>query len=317
MNSEDDTDSMPFPWINDTIENTEHDAKPSASAAAAESGTSESGTSVSAAAAQAQPATRPYKYKYGAESTIDDEVTAMILATEQDIRHSIELQEFPTRHRQKRDQTLSERAVPFPRARVEKIMKAEAILCAEAERRRRSNCSQARRPCKNRGERQCSDEAGSCDGRHPPVPAKLAGECGLLMGKAAELLTRELAVRSHAIASRQGKATMQRRHVLEAAAGEDMFDFLVDVLPRPSAAVEEEASGMIDNNERNSVSVSGPTQAQRQTNANGPITVAQAAAQLDFLRQLVLMQQQPPPTQPMQPPQPQQNGQDGQDVTYI
>ena len=294
---------MPFPppdgvRINDTRENTEHDSPPSSASAAAESGTSVS------AAAQAQPAARPYKYKYGAESTIDDEVTAMLSASLREIRR-LRPDEFPTRHRRKRDQTLSERAVPFPRARVEKIMKAEAILCAEAE-RRRNFTSQARRPCKNRGERQRSDEAGSCDGRHPPVPAKLAGECGLLMGKAAELLTRELAVRSHAIASRRGKATVQRRHVQEAAAGEDMFDFLVDVLPRPSAAAAEEASGMVVNND--------PTQAQRQTNANRPITVAQAATQLDFLRQLVLMQQQQPPTHPMQPPQPQQNG---QDVTYI
>jgi len=288
MNVQHGIDSMPLSLpdgvrINDTSENTEH------------------------------PATRPYKYKYGAESTIDDEVTAMLLATDQDIRR-IEPQEFPTRHRKKRDQTLSERerAVPFPKAGVEKIMRAEVILCAEVQKRR--NYSQARRPCKNRGDRQCGDEGGSC-GRHPPVPAKLAGECGLLLGKAAELLARELALRSHAIASRQGKATMQRRHVQEAAAGEDMFDFLIDVLPRPSAAVEEEASGMVDNNESNSVA--GPTQAQRQTYANGPITVAQAAAQLDFLRQLVLMQEQQPPTQPMQPPQPQQNGQDGQDVTYI
>ena len=268
MNVQHGIDSMPLSLpdgvrINDTSENTEH------------------------------PATRPYKYKYGAESTIDDEVTAMLLATDQDIRR-IEPQEFPTRHRKKRDQTLSERerAVPFPKAGVEKIMRAEVILCAEVQKRR--NYSPARRPCKNRGGRQCGDEGGSC-GRHPPVPAKLAGECGLLLGKAAELLARELALRSHAIASRQGKATMQRRHVQEAAAGEDMFDFLIDVLPRPSVAVEE-ASGMVDNNESNSVS--GPTQAQRQTNANGPITVAQAAAQLDFLRQLVLMQQQQPPSQP-------------------
>ena len=267
MNAQHGIDSMPFlpdgVRINDTSENTEHDAQPSsgsaAAAAAAESGTS--GTSVSAARlAQAQkPATRPYRY--GAESTIDDEVTAMLLATDQDIRR-IKPQEFPTRRRRKRDQTLSKRAVPFPRAGVEKIMKAEVILCAELAEKRR-NDSPARRPCKNRGGQQCGDEVGSC-GRHPPVPAKLAGECGLLLGKAAELLARELAVRSHAIASRQGKATMQRRHVQEAAAGEDMFDFLVDVLPRPSAAVEE-APGVVDSSESNSVS--GPTQAQRQTTA--------------------------------------------------
>ena len=251
---------------------------------AAESGTS--GTSVSAAAAQAQPATRPYRY--GEETTIDDEVTAMLSAALHETR-CLKPQEFPTRRRRKRDQTLSKRAVPFPRAGVEKIMKAEVILCAELVEKRR-NDSLARRPCQNRGDRQCGDEVGtsSC-GRHSPVPAKLAGECGLLLGKAAELLATELAVRSHAIASRQGKATMQRRHVQEAAAGEDMFDFLVDVLPRPSAAVEE-APGVVDSSERNSVS--GPTQAQRQTTANGPIMVAQAAAQLEFLRQLVLMQEQ-------------------------
>ena len=132
------------------------------------------------------------------------------------------------------------------------------------------------------------------------------------MGKASELLARELAVRSNAVASRQGKATIQRRHVQEAAAGDDMFDFLIDVLPRPSAV--EEASRMVDNSERNSVS--GSTQAQP-TNANGPITVAQAAVQLEYLRQMLLMQQQPQSFQEMQPSQPQQNGQDGQDVTYI
>ena len=303
MNSEHDIGGMPFPpgggSLNDTIENTERDAQPTASAASGETSTSVS------AAAQAQAPTMPYTYRYGAETNIDDEVTAMLSASLQEIR-CLKFKEFPTRGRKKEDQKLSRRAVPLPKAHVEKIMKAEVIIFTEVEKRN----SQAHSPCRNRGDR-CGDESGSCV-RHPPAPAKLAGECGLLMGKASELLARELAVRSNAVASRQGKATIQRRHVQEAAAGDDMFDFLIDVLPRPSAV--EEASRMVDNSERNSVS--GSTQAQP-TNANGPITVAQAAVQLEYLRQMLLMQQQPQSFQEMQPSQPQQNGQDGQDVTYI
>ena len=208
-------------------------------------------------------------------------------------------EEFPTRNRKKKDQTLSRRAVPFPKAGVEKIMKAEEILCTEVERRN----AQGRSPCSSKSDRQCGDEAGSCP-RHRPVPAKMAGECGLLLGKASELLATEMTVRSYAVTRRKGKATIQRWHVQEAAAGDDMFDFLIDVLPRPSAL--EEASGVVDNNERNSVSSQTKVQ---QTNANIPITVAQAAAQLEILRQMVLMQQQPQPFQEIQPPVFQQTSQ--------
>ena len=125
MDAEDDIDGMQCPpagRVSDASENTEHEAQPSASAAAAESGTSVS------AATQAQPATRPYKY--GAETTIDDEVAAMLSAALHEIRR-LKPEEFPTRNRKKEDQTLSQRAVPFPKAGVEKIMKAEVILCAD------------------------------------------------------------------------------------------------------------------------------------------------------------------------------------------
>ena len=122
----------------------------------------------------------------------------MIAAVQNDIRN-IQPDEFPTRKRTKH--LWSQRAVPFPLHGVKKIMKTEEFIVTELE--RRSSCeAQSNSVSKN----EMSTADSGCRGKHPPKPFNFKAECGLLMGKASELLAKELAIRSYYKSAEQGKA---------------------------------------------------------------------------------------------------------------
>ena len=204
-----------------------------------------------------------------AANNIDTEIDKMITAVQSDIEN-IQGDEFPTRERT--NHKWSERAVPFPRNKVNKIMHAEEFICAELERRKcqtRDNCDS--------NTYKCASLVGYCR-RHAPISAKFKTECGLLMGKASEIFAKELAIRSYYQSVEQGKKVIQREHVQKAISSDDKFDFLVDVIP---------AYVPTKNNATGSQQVEAQPISQGRT-----ITVAQAAAQLEVLRNLVRQQQQ-------------------------
>ena len=202
-------------------------------------------------------------------ANIDAEIDKMITAVQSDIGN-IQGDEFPTRERT--NHKWSERAVPFPYNKVKKIICAEEFICTELERRKcqtRDNCDS--------NTNKCASTAGSC-GRHAPNPAKFKAECGLLLGKASEIFAKELAIRSYYQSVEQGKKVIQREHVQRAITSDDKFDFLIDVIPAYVPA---------SNNSTGSQQVEA-----QPTGQGGTITVAQATAQLEVLRNLVQQQHQ-------------------------
>lgn len=113
---------------------------------------------------------------------IDSEIDKMIAAVQGDTRN-IQAEEFPTRKRTKH--SWSERAVPFPNNGVKKIMKTEEFIITEL--KRRSSC-QIESDCNSKSEK-CKNDSGCCE-KHPPNPFNFKAECGLLMGKASELIAK-------------------------------------------------------------------------------------------------------------------------------
>lgn len=232
----------------------------------------------------------------GDDTSTDSEIDKMIAAVQSDIRN-IQADEFPTRRRSKH--SWSERAVPFPYNGVKKIMKAEEFINSELKRR---SC-QAKSDCDSKND-TCKDASGSC-GKHPPNPFNFKAECGLLMGKASELLLRELAIRSYYESVERGKIVIKRNHVQGAIAKDDtdLFDFLIDVVPAESVMADsvwtesKRRTNTSCPNEVNSVPTRKNLDGSRQvegwsTMQGGPITVAQAKAQLEILKNLVQQQQQ-------------------------
>ncbi|CCH61125.1 hypothetical protein TBLA_0E00640 [Henningerozyma blattae CBS 6284] len=63
-------------------------------------------------------------------------------------------------------------------------------------------------------------------------PRMVAAEAPLLFAHACELFVSDVALRAAAEASRQGRRTLQRADVQAALLQSEMFDFLIDIVPR-------------------------------------------------------------------------------------
>ena len=168
--------------------------------------------------------------------------------------------------------------MPFPNNGVKKIMKTEEFIITEL--KRRSSC-QIESDCNSKSEK-CKNDSGCCE-KHPPNPFNFKAECGLLMGKASELIAKELAIRSYYESAEQGKIVIQRSHIQHAISSDDKFDFLIDVVPAKSTA-EAKPRADVGSNE-----VNDEADPARQ---GGPTTVAHAVAQLEILNNIVHHQQQ-------------------------
>ena len=95
----------------------------------------------------------------------------------------------------------------LPLARIKKIMKSQEVLYLEEEKER--------------------DEIET-----PPHRFMVKGEASVLMGKACELLIRELTMRSWRHTENHRRKTLQKQD-LEAAVKEDeVYDYLIDIIPR-------------------------------------------------------------------------------------
>jgi nuclear transcription factor Y gamma len=108
----------------------------------------------------------------------------------------------------------------LPLARIKRIMKSEETILQELERERIEREGRGEEP---RGMR-----------------FMISGEAPIVMEKACEFMLRELAIRSWRHTERGKRRTLQRQDVYAGVGESEMFDFLIDIVPRimPQAPAE-------------------------------------------------------------------------------
>jgi histone H3/H4 len=112
----------------------------------------------------------------------------------------------------------------LPLARIKKIMKSEEFVLQELEKERQQMLV---------GE---EDTAGFVDTEKPQIKFMISGEAPVLMSKACELLIKDLSFRAWRHTERNRRRTLQRQD-LHAAVGEsEVYDFLIDIVPRVTSA---------------------------------------------------------------------------------
>ena len=110
----------------------------------------------------------------------------------------------------------------LPLARIKKIMKSEEVIYQDDEFEK---------------EREKDDAESS------PQRFMIKGEAPVLMGKACELLIRDLTLRSWQHTERSRRRTLQKID-LQAAVGEnEVYDYLVDIVPRLEKKISASAEG--------------------------------------------------------------------------
>ena len=79
---------------------------------------------------------------------------------------------------------------------------------------------------------QKAAEEGQSEGEKPQIKFMISGEAPVLMSKACELLIKDLSFRAWRHTERNRRRTLQRQD-LHAAVGEsEVYDFLIDIVPR-------------------------------------------------------------------------------------
>ena len=110
----------------------------------------------------------------------------------------------------------------LPLARIKKIMKSEEFIMQELE--------------KERQQKAIDEGQEVADQGMPPLKFMISGEAPLLMSKACELLIKDLSFRAWRHTERNRRRTLQRQD-LHAAVGEsEVYDFLIDIVPRVTTA---------------------------------------------------------------------------------
>uniref|UniRef100_A0A7S1YEK6 Core Histone H2A/H2B/H3 domain-containing protein n=1 Tax=Grammatophora oceanica TaxID=210454 RepID=A0A7S1YEK6_9STRA len=109
----------------------------------------------------------------------------------------------------------------LPLARIKKIMKSEEGIYQELERERlQQEATQAGQPTPT---------------GQQATRFMIAGEAPVLLGKACELLIKELTVRAWRHTERNRRRTLQRQDVNAAVGESEVYDFLIDIVPRIAA----------------------------------------------------------------------------------
>jgi histone H3/H4 len=120
----------------------------------------------------------------------------------------------------------------LPLARIKKIMKSEEFILQELEREKQ--------------EKLAAEEAqsGLAESEKPSVKFMISGEAPVLMSKACELLIKDLSFRAWRHTERNRRRTLQRQD-LHAAVGEsEVYDFLIDIVPRVTTAPKIHQPGL-------------------------------------------------------------------------
>jgi histone H3/H4 len=156
----------------------------------------------------------------------------------------------------------------LPLARIKKIMKSEEFTLQELERER----LQQQHP----GEEVEIDKQ--------KTKFMISQEAPMLMTKACELLVKELTVRAWQHTERNRRRTLQRAD-LHAAVGEsEVFDFLIDIVPRVASLGPPARQPAVDTADRMPQQLSVPTAAAMQqavsSNDEGSLVNAGDAAQM-------------------------------------
>ncbi|KAI2514033.1 hypothetical protein MHU86_417 [Fragilaria crotonensis] len=111
------------------------------------------------------------------------------------------------------------KAQTLPLARIKKIMKIEEGILQDMERERLAQDS-------NIGDMQSNKQ----------TRFMIAGEAPVLLGKACELLIKEMSARAWRHTERNRRRTLQRQDVHAAVGESEVFDFLIDIVPRLTTA---------------------------------------------------------------------------------
>lgn len=111
----------------------------------------------------------------------------------------------------------------MPLARIKKIMKSEEAVFQELERER------------------LQQQAAILGGVPGTTSTRfmIASEAPVLLGKACEIMVRELTVRAWRHTERNRRRTLQRQDVYAAVGESEMFDFLIDLVPRITPATQQ------------------------------------------------------------------------------
>jgi len=120
-----------------------------------------------------------------------------------------------------------------------------------------------------------------------PDVKMISAEAPILFAKGCDIFITELTMRAWIHAEENKRRTLQRSDIASALAKSDMFDFLIDIVPREEAASHAKRSGQ---------GAGGASAATAQAPSAGGILPPQNN-----------VQQQPPPNHPQQP-QPQHMG---------
>mmetsp|Transcript_23482 Transcript_23482/g.34801 ORF Transcript_23482/g.34801 Transcript_23482/m.34801 type:complete len:323 (+) Transcript_23482:65-1033(+) len=99
----------------------------------------------------------------------------------------------------------------LPLARIKKIMKSDEVVYLESE--RESNIEHSEAPSQN-------------------ARFMIAGEAPILLGKACEMLVKELSIRAWKHTERNRRRTLQKQDVHAAVGESEVYDFLIDIVPR-------------------------------------------------------------------------------------
>jgi nuclear transcription factor Y, gamma len=102
----------------------------------------------------------------------------------------------------------------LPLARIKKIMKSEEMIIQELEKEKQSK------------------EDNDNEDTKPSVKFMISGESPVLMSKACELLIRDLTFRAWRHTERNRRRTLQRQDLHSAVGESEVYDFLIDIVPR-------------------------------------------------------------------------------------
>lgn len=118
------------------------------------------------------------------------------------------LQEFINLH----PETTNWKQQNLPLARIKKIMKSDEVVYAEME------------------------KENNIGGEDIPVAHNprfmIAGEAPILLGKACEMLVKELTIRAWKHTERNRRRTLQKQDIHSAVGESEVYDFLIDIVPR-------------------------------------------------------------------------------------
>jgi histone H3/H4 len=117
----------------------------------------------------------------------------------------------------------------LPLARIKKIMKSEELILQEMEKDKM---------------REQGQEIGESE--KAAVKFMISGEAPLLMSKACELLVKELSARAWQHTERNRRRTLQRQDIHAAVGESEVYDFLIDIVPRVTSASNRSMPGQMD-----------------------------------------------------------------------